>query len=333
LSDNRRAGQSGNSRKRHGAARREAPRGEAATLGAPRRTYPRVAAVLLVTALAALCLCGCRADRADLTSLERLVSRNRPTFRGDPVSEEAKEKVRRVLNEHGQAVQDRVRAVEELGILYKQVALKYLEIDALKQEIAAIRLEGEAGSPFEDPEIAAAGVDEEGIYHEALAVGFIDRGVYREALVHLERATAIFPDNEILYYYSGLCSAKMGKAHVEPAESAERSDWYERAEADYRQALELEPEYADALYALSILLVYETGRPSEAITLLERLAAVETRNTDALFLLARAYYETGRYERAVSQYELIEELTTIREKTERARSNRERIMEEMRAGE
>ena len=282
---------------------------------------PLGALVLLAPGL--LLRCG---GGAELSELERIAGANRPVFKGEPVSEETRRAVAEVLDEYGRMIQERVRDREELGVLYKKVAMKYLEIDVLKLQIAELLTRPEGRDASEAP----VDLEEEGIYQEALALGLMDRGIYRDALIHLERAIEIFPENEILYYYAGVCAAKMGKTRIGPAESLERREWYGRAEEYYGRALVLQPEYGDALYALSILLVYELDRAAEAQPLLERLTSVETRNTDALFLLARVYYITGQLDRAVREYERIEEVSTVREKIERARSNRDRVLEEMR---
>ena len=80
---------------------------------------------------------------------------------------------------------------------------------------------------------------------------------------------------------------------------------------------------------LSVLRFYELERPYDAGKLLEKLLEVQTRYTDARFLLANVYYVTSRYDDAVEQYELIERSDTSKAKKQQAKLNKERILAEL----
>jgi tetratricopeptide (TPR) repeat protein len=255
-----------------------------------------------------------------MSTLETLVAMSRPVYRGEAVSEETVNEIRKLLRQYREEIADRIEETEELGLLYKDIAVKYLEIDAMKKTLAERKLRSD---------LPGTGPQETPLLQQALALGYMDRGIYSEALRHLEQALKIFPDNEILHFYAGLCSARFGKSIVAVDRAAERARWYATAEAYYRRAIELYPDYADALYGLAILLVYELVRLDEAEDLLERLVSVETQDTDAHFLLAYVYYQTGRLQRALEQYELIERITGIGDKLDRARINKERIKKEL----
>jgi tetratricopeptide (TPR) repeat protein len=165
-----------------------------------------------------------------------------------------------------------------------------------------------------------------GVYYKMLAVEYMRGGMYGAAYDALEQALAIQPENPILFYYSGVCAARMSKAQVI---SEDRDRWLDRSEALYRHAITLDPGYAAALYGLSVLYVFELDRPEEAQELLERLLVVESKEIDGRFLLARVYYSLGKLENAIELYEEIESLTEIRQTREQALTSRQQIEEEL----
>ncbi len=165
-----------------------------------------------------------------------------------------------------------------------------------------------------------------GIYYKMLAVQFIRGGMYQEAFKNLKQAQAIHTDNPILYYLSGVCAARISKAQVE---TEERKLWLERAESLYIQAIEIDPVYSDALYGLSVLLVFELNRSEEAEVLLKTLLSRETKHIDAMFLLGNVYYRSGRLEEALILYDKISRTTSVEEKKREAKANKERIEDEL----
>ena len=274
-------------------------------------------------------------SKTDMTMLETLAAMNQPMYLGKPVSSETVGEIKKLVSRYERDVQARIAEKEQIGVLYKNVALKYLEIDGLMQTIAEKILGQSSVGPADgwpsDPRPAEAAMRrgdgmQENLYHEALALGYIDKGIYGEALRYLEMALEVYPDNELLYYYSGLCSAKMGKAMIGDADKQE--SWFMLAEQYYRRAIELYPGFSQALYGLSILFVFELARPSEAEPILVKLTTIESQNTDALFLLANVYYRLGRYDAAIQQYETIERVSKISERVKKAGENKKRIMDE-----
>ncbi len=81
----------------------------------------------------------------------------------------------------------------------------------------------------------------------------------------------------------------------------------------------------DALYGKSIILVYETGQPEDAIPLLVRIMSKNRENIDAMFVLAAAYTMTGDYRSALSEYENIERLSAVEDQKNAARENIARL--------
>ena len=276
--------------------------------------------------LLALCICSsllfsCKRG-GDMGTLQTLVAGNNPTYRGKPVSPETVKVVENLLQNYRRDIEAQVSQAEGLGILYKNLALKYLDIGDLMRAIAEKRLE-------EKPLLPMGSSDSVGVYHEALAVGFMEREIMGKALANFEKAMEYFPENELLFYNAGVCSATLGKSLVSGDQQEQKAARYRDAEANYRRAIELYPDYPAALYGLSVLLVFELGRPVEAVPLLVRVTELQNRDIDALFLLANAYYRTGELTKAVEQYDRIESITKLQDKIDQARSNKSRILEEL----
>jgi cytochrome c-type biogenesis protein CcmH/NrfG len=164
------------------------------------------------------------------------------------------------------------------------------------------------------------------VYYKMLAVEYMRGAMYGPACDALEQAIAIQPENPILFYYSAVCAARMAKAQVI---GEQRLLWLDRSEALYRRALALDPGYADALYGLSVLYVFELDRPQDAEDLLERLLAVESKEIDGRFLLARVYYSLGKLENAIETYREIESLTDEKQAQEEALRDRKQIEEQL----
>jgi len=164
------------------------------------------------------------------------------------------------------------------------------------------------------------------VYYKMLAIEYMRGAMYGAAYDALEQAIAIQPENPILFYYSAVCAARMAKSQVI---SEDRLRWLDRSEALYRRAVTLDPGYAAALYGLSVLYVFELDRPEEAEDLLERLLAVESKEIDGRFLLARVYYSLGKLENAIELYREIESLTDVKQAREEALDSRKQIEEEL----
>ena len=192
------------------------------------------------------------------------------------------------------------------------------------QRVAEIRREIERHRKEVDRTVDAAG--QLGVYYKMLAVEYMRGAMYGPAYDALEQAITIQPENPILFYYSAVCAARMAKAQVI---SEDRLRWLQRSEALYRRAITLDPGYAAALYGLSVLYIFELDRPQEAEDLLERLLAVESKEIDGRFLLARVYYGLGKLENAVELYREIESLADVEQVREEALASRKRIEEEL----
>ncbi|MFO7850805.1 MAG: tetratricopeptide repeat protein, partial [Spirochaetia bacterium] len=139
----------------------------------------------------------------------------------------------------------------------------------------------------------------------------------------LMEALEIYPNNHIIHYYTGLASSQL--ANTKPEEQ-ERREILERSAHYYERAVELKGNYVDALYALSVLYIFELDRPYDAEEYVEKILSIRSNHYRAMFLLARIRVEQGRTEEAVEIYDEIGETAEDQEMVDRARENRERLM-------
>ena len=93
--------------------------------------------------------------------------------------------------------------------------------------------------------------------------------------------------------------------------SYERSDNWERAEADFRRALELRPNQPLVLNYLGYSLVEKKIKLDEALDLIERAVAAEPNSGYIVDSLGWVLYRLGRYEEAVVHMERAAELMPI----------------------
>ena len=278
-------------------------------------TIPIWGLLLLLLAPWLLLSCGPKADMDELT---KIVMSNEPSYGGLAVSKETANEVGRLLKRYQRDVKEIVGKAEELGTLYKEMGLGYLELGRHEQRVSEILTED-----------SGLAVPDDGVFAEALGYGFFNARIFARALESFELAISVFPENGLLYYYAGISAANLGKASVGRKGMAERASWFARAEAYYLRAVEIDPRHVGALYALAVIYVFELNRTADAEPLLDRIMKIESRNIDALFLLGTVVYKLGRLEEAVALYERIEELTKAPVQIAEAEVNRKRILEEL----
>lgn len=165
-----------------------------------------------------------------------------------------------------------------------------------------------------------------GIWYKMLATRYLDAKMYGEALKTFQTAIQYYPANQNLFYYVGVCAGYMAKASLDfsanGGTSAEKFNYLKLAESAYLRAIELEPRYVRSLYGLGVLYVFELDQCEKAIPYLETALSVETKNTDIMFVLARAYYVEGQYDSAVSLYDKIISVTKSEQKKKSAEANK-----------
>jgi tetratricopeptide (TPR) repeat protein len=275
-------------------------------------------AIGLIGAALMIVITACGTSRPD-DFVERLLSDQPPRYEGRLVSEEALALVEEVAAEYRREIDRTVQDTAEIGQLYEEIARGYLEIDLLRQTVAERLARAADRRPAEPAGVSGGDLAR---YRTALALRFMDSRIYLQAYENLRKAIEIFPENELLYANAGVCAGRMAKSLVDDRDTEERIAWFDRAEAHYGRAIELAPRYVDALYGLAVLYVYELDRASEAEPLVERILEIESRNTDALFVLAAANYRLGRIDQAIAAYRRIEDTSRVAVEQEAARQNR-----------
>jgi len=207
--------------------------------------------------------------------------------------------------------------IEMEGDIYRDQEVSTQRIEEIEEAIRRYRKEVERT-------VDATG--QVGIYYKMLAIEYMRGGMYGAAYDTLKQAIDIYPENPILFYYSAVCAARMSRAQVL---EEDRERWLERSVTLYRRAIDLDPGYADALYGLSVLYVFELERPEEAEALLETMLTVESKEIEGRFLLAGVYYRLGKLEQALELYKEIESLSEVEQKRQEARDNKKRIEDEL----
>lgn len=91
----------------------------------------------------------------------------------------------------------------------------------------------------------------------------------------------------------------------------ERRDMWEQAEADFRRALELEPEQPQVLNYLGYSLVEKQIKLDEALDMIERAVAAQPSSGYIVDSLGWVLYRLGRYEDAVGHMERAVELMPV----------------------
>ena len=163
-----------------------------------------------------------------------------------------------------------------------------------------------------------------GIWYKILGSRYMDQKMYKKALKAFQSALEYYPENPNLFYQAGLAASLTAKNSLDfelTGTDIEKKRYFDLAASAYNRALEIDPKHSKAVYALSVLYIFELNRPAEAIPILEKIAEWEKKPIDHLFLLGAAYYMTGENEKAIAVYERIIEISSSAEKKAIAESN------------
>lgn len=147
-----------------------------------------------------------------------------------------------------------------------------------------------------------------GIWYKILGTRYLDNKMYGEALKAFQQALQYYPDNQNLYYYVGVCAGYMSHTALDysgTGSSEMKYNYLKTAEQAYLRAIQIEDRYVRALYGLGVLYVFELDESEKAIPYLEKLLTIDTKNLDAMFVLARAYYCNYDFDKAVKMYDTI----------------------------
>ena len=163
-----------------------------------------------------------------------------------------------------------------------------------------------------------------GIWYKILGSRYMDQKMYKKALKAFQSALEYYPENPNLFYQAGLAASLTAKNSLDfelTGTDIEKKRYFDLAASAYNRALEIDSKHSKAVYALSVLYIFELNRPAEAIPILEKITEWEKKPIDHLFLLGAAYYMTGENEKAIAVYERIIEISSSAEKKAQAESN------------
>lgn len=150
------------------------------------------------------------------------------------------------------------------------------------------------------------------IWYKMLGTRYVDAKMYGEALKCFQKALEFYPNNQNLYYWVGVCAGYMSHAAMDFSGTGStqlRMNYLKLAEDAYSRAIQIDDRFVRALYGLSVIYVFELGESQKAIPLLEKVMEIETKDFNAMFVLARAYYENYEFDKAVKIYDKIMSLT------------------------
>lgn len=163
-----------------------------------------------------------------------------------------------------------------------------------------------------------------GIWYKILGSRYMDQKMYKKALQAFQSALEYYPENQNLFYQVGLAASLTADNSLDfelTGTDIEKKRYFSLAVSAYTRALEIDPKHSKAVYALSVLYIFELNRPADAIPILEKIAEWEKKPIDHLFLLGAAYYMTGKNEKAIAIYDRIIQISSSAEKRAQAENN------------
>jgi len=169
-----------------------------------------------------------------------------------------------------------------------------------------------------------------GIWYKILGTRYLDNKMYGEALKAFQEALTYYPDNQNLYYYVGVCAGYMSHAALDYNASGTNEvkyNYLKLAEEAYLRAIAIEDRYVRALYGLGVLYVFELDEPEKAVPHLEKALSIDTKNLDTMFVLARAYYSSYEFDKAVEIYDRIIETTKSEDTKKTAEENKKLVLD------
>jgi cytochrome c-type biogenesis protein CcmH/NrfG len=169
-----------------------------------------------------------------------------------------------------------------------------------------------------------------GIYWKILATRLMDRKMYGEALKAIEKAVEFYPEDPSLQYMEGISAANLAKSIHNVGGSdqiIQREQLFKLAEEAYLRAIALDPTYSRPKYALAVLYVFELDKSEAAIPYLLDYLRLQSKDVDAMFVLARSYYTTNQGQKAVDVYDKILSLTKDPVKKTEAENNKKQILD------
>ena len=164
-------------------------------------------------------------------------------------------------------------------------------------------------------------------FQKMLANELMQQGMYEPALSALQQAMELQTGNPVLYYLAAVAAGHSARAHIL---DGRRIEYLEQAEQLYREAIQLNPRYREALYGLTVLLAFELDRPREALEYARRVTTIETRDPSVRFLLANVLVRNELYREAGEIYDDLARTAPSPEQRRSAETNRDSVRREIR---
>lgn len=164
-------------------------------------------------------------------------------------------------------------------------------------------------------------------FQKMLANELMQQNMWEPALEALQQAMELQTGNPVLYYLAAVASGYSARAHII---DGRREEYLQQAEQLYRAAIEINPQYREALYGLAVLLAFELDRPGEALEYARRVATIETRDPAIRFLLANVLVRNEQYQAAAEIYDELAKNAPSADQRRRAASNRDEVRRQMR---
>lgn len=131
------------------------------------------------------------------------------------------------------------------------------------------------------------------------------------AIKHLDTARDLNSNDSEIYYWLGVCYINLYKTKKDV-------DLLNKAEENYKIAMNISPNYPELLYSYAQLLIYAKNDYKKAISVLSMYLDLNDddnpdtiKDPDGYFLLARAYYLDKQFEEAKRIYGILSDMESL----------------------
>lgn len=173
-----------------------------------------------------------------------------------------------------------------------------------------------------------------GMWYKILGTRYLDQQMYGKAFESFQKAITYYPDNANLYFYIAVCAGYLANSSLDYEAAGQKSQSLEKkmnylrlSENAYLSALKINPNYYRAMYGIGVLYVFELDESEKAIPYLERFLQTQTKDTNGMFVLARAYYTNYEFDKAIQLYDRIISLNPNAQKTAEAQANKKIVLD------
>jgi tetratricopeptide (TPR) repeat protein len=168
--------------------------------------------------------------------------------------------------------------------------------------------------------------------YNQLGLIYLEKKLWEQAIDSFQKCIKLGANSASINYSIGLAYANRGH-------DAGSNEDFEMAEKHYRRSIELQNNFNDAKYALSMLYFFKLEKKDEAILLITEIVSANKKYYKARFALGRFLYEIEKPDKALNVYEdlytdlekLPDNQATI-EYRDSCKANINRIMSELSQG-